>query len=207
MKQLKRLLMVVFLCILAWWLLGKTIFPSLKNIFSSQPVVIDESPILVKEIKSIGQLITYSSFDEVVADSVVVTKGSVFVNSFNRFAPLPILPSADKQLVLIGKGKILAGIDLTLLSDTDVISRNDSLRLTLPKAKILDAILNPSDFETFVEKGNWTDPEVILVKAQARRKMIARAIQQNILLKADTKAKAIMENFLRNLGYAHVEIH
>jgi hypothetical protein len=178
----------------------------MKNIFASKEITIDQTPILIKEIKSIGQLITYTSFDEVVADTTIKTKGSAFVNGFNRFTPVPILPSADKQLVIIGRGKILVGTDLTLLSDSSVIIKNDTVRVHLPKAQILDAILNPSDFETFVEKGEWSNDEVIRVKAKARRKMIEHALRQNILAKADAKAKLIMENFLHNMGHKHVEV-
>ncbi|WP_297817079.1 DUF4230 domain-containing protein [Segetibacter sp.] len=178
----------------------------MKTIFTSKEISIDQTPILIKEIKSIGQLITYTSFNEVVADTTIKTKGSAFVNTFNRFTPVPILPSADKQLVIIGRGKILAGINLSLLTDSGVTVKNDSVWVDLPAVQILDAILNPSDFETFVEKGEWSNNEVILVKAKARRKMIAHAIQQNILPKADAKAKMIMENFLHNMGYKHVEV-
>lgn len=200
-----RKIFIIFLIILAaYWVLTKVVVPSMKNIFASQPVVIDKTPILIKEIKSIGQLITYSSFDEVVADTTIRTKGSAFVNTFNRLARIPMLPSADKQLVLIGRGKILAGTNLSLLTDTSVSVINDTLRIYLPKAQILDAILNPSDFETFVEKGEWSNEEVTLVKAKARRKMIEHALQQNILPKADAKAKEIMENFLQNMGYKHI---
>lgn len=207
MKKLRKILITILIIVAGWWLLTKLdVLPSLKNIFASKPVLIDETPILIKEIKSIGQLITYSSFDEVVADSVIMTRGSAFVNSFNRFAPMPVLPSADKQLVLIGRGKILAGTDLSLLTDTSITIKNDTLRLYLPKAQILDAILNPSDFETFVEKGDWLNEEVILVKAKARREMIEHAIEENILSKADSKAKSVMENFLENMGYKHVLI-
>ena len=206
MRMLRKIFISIVIVVCCYWLLTKIVIPPLKNIFSSKPVVIDETPILIKEIKAIGQLITYSSFDEVVADSFIVTKGSTFVNSFNRFAPVPVLPSADKQLVLIGRGKVLAGTDLTMLTDSSVSIKNDTIRVYLPKVQILDAILNPSDFETFVEKGDWSGQEVTLVKAKARRKMIERALQQNILPKADVKAKAIMENFLRNMGYQHVEV-
>ncbi len=205
MKKLRRIVVIIIIAAAGFWLLQKLdVIPSLKSIFTSQPVSIDETPILIKEIKSIGQLITYSSSDEVVADSVILTTGAAFVNSFNRFSPMPLLPSAEKKLVLIGRGKVLAGTDLSLLTDTSVSIQNDTLRIYLPKAKILDAILNPGDFETFVEKGDWSQAEVTLVKIQARRKMIAHALQQNILPKAETKAKAIIEDFLGKMGYKHI---
>lgn len=192
-----------FLVIIAAYLLLQKlhIFPSIHSIFGSKPVVIDETPILIKEIKSIGQLITYTSYDEVVADTTIVTRGSTFVNAFNRLAPVPLLPSADKQLVLIAKGKVLAGINLSLLTDISLTIRNDTVTLILPKAQIIDAIVNPTDIEVFTEKGQLTSQEVTNVKLQARRKLQTRALQQNILAKADAKAKAVLQDFLRGLGY------
>ena len=180
---------------------------SWEAIFAARPMSIDKTPILIKEIKSIGQLITYTSYDEVVADSVIVTRGSAFVNAFNRLSPVPLLPSADKQLVLIARGKVLVGTDLSMLTDSSVAIKNDTVTLVLPKPKIFEAIVNPSDFETFVEKGNWTSKEVMLVKIKARRKLEARALQQNILAKADIKAKAILQNFLGTMGYKKVLIY
>lgn len=207
-KKLSKVILPIIIIVATYWVLQKFgIAPSVRDIFKAKPVVIDKTPILIKEIKSIGQLITYTSFDEVVADSVVVTRGSAFVNAFNRLAPVPLLPSADKQLVLICRGKVLAGTDLSLLYDTGVVVKNDTVTIFLPRAKILDVIVNPSDFETFVEKGVWTNQEVTLIKLKARRKMEARALQQNILAKADTKAKTILQNFLGNLGYKKVLIY
>ncbi len=208
MRKLRNVIITVIVIIAAYWLLQESdILPSWKDTFGAKPVVIDETPILIKDIKSIGQLITHISFDEVVADSAIVTRGSAFVNAFNRLAPVPLLPSADKQLVLIGRGRVLAGTDLSLLADTSVTIKNDTVTIFLPKSKIFDAIVNPSDFETFVEKGEWTSEEVTLVKLKARRKLEARALQQNILAKADGKARSILQDFLENLGYKKVLIY
>jgi len=205
MRTLKKLIVTLVIVAGGFWLLKKTdVFPSLKDLFAPKPVVIDETPILIKEIKSIGQLITYSAFDEVVADSTITTKASAFINSFNRLAPIPILPSPDRQLVVIGRGKVLAGTNLQLLNDSSISIKNDTVTVQLPPAQILDAILNPGDFETFVEKGSWSGEEVTLVKTQARRKMVERAMQQNILQKADNKSKAVLEEFLKNMGYKYV---
>jgi hypothetical protein len=205
MRQLKKIIFILLIVVAGGWLLKKiATFPLLNNIFAPKLVVIDETPILIKEIKSIGQLITYTAFDEVVADSLIVSRGSAFINSFNSLAPIPILPSTSRQLVLIGRGKILAGTNLQLMTDSAISIKNDTVTVRLPKAQILDAILNPGDFETFVEKGDWSAQEVILVKAQARRKMIDRAVRQNILQKADEKSKSVLENFLRSTGYKEV---
>jgi hypothetical protein len=204
MRKPVRFLVTVFIILAGYWVFKKFAGPSFTDLFRSKEVVIDETPVLIKEIRSIGELITYSSLDEVVVDSTILTRGSRFVNSFNQLSPVPLLPSADKLIVLIGKGKVLAGINLALLADTGVTLRNDTVRVFLPKAEILDAIINPADFETFEEKGEWSDEEVKLVKIKARRKMVERALQRNILEKADVKAKAVLEDFLKNMGYKHV---
>lgn len=207
MKKSRNVLITIFITVAAYWLLQKThVLPSIRDIFRARPVVIDETPILIKEIKSIGQLITFTDYDEVVADTVILTRGSAFVNAFNRLAAVPLLPSADKQLVLIAKGKVLAGTNLFVLTDSSLTIRSDTVTLFLPKAAIIDAIVNPSDFEVFIEKGQLTSQEVTLVKLQARRKLQSRALQQNILGKADAKAKTVMKDFLESLGYRKVVV-
>lgn len=175
--------------------------PSLKELFTARSVEIDQTPILISEIKAIGQLMTAAASDEVVIESTSPTRGSGFVNSVNRYSPFKILPSADKRIVLIGRGKVLAGTDMKQLQQNSVRISGDTVWLTLPKAVILDAIINPSDFETFEEEGNWTAAEIIPIKMNARQQMINRAIQKNILVTADKKATAIMEHFLNAAGY------
>jgi hypothetical protein len=154
MRKLRNVIITVIIIMATFWLLPDSdALRSWEAIFSARPVSIDKTPILIQEIKSIGQLITYISYDEVVADSVIVTRGSAFVNAFNHLSPVPLLPSADKQLVLIARGKVLVGTDLSLLTDTSVTIKNDTVTLFLPKPKIFEAIVNPSDFENVCRKG------------------------------------------------------
>lgn len=191
-----------------FWLLKKVdIFPSLENVFRAKAVVIDETPVILKDIKSIGQLITYTSYDEVVADTTIFTRGSAFVNAFNSISPIPFLPSADKQLVLIGKGKVLAGTDLSLLTANSITSKGDTVSIILPKAAIIETIVNPSDFEVFIERGSLTSEEITLVKLKVRRKLEARALQQNIIAKADARSKMILKNFMTSMGYKKLVIY
>lgn len=207
MRIIKNILIIAIVLALLFWIAGKIkIVPSITEWLQPKEVIIDKTPILVKEIKSIGELITYSAFDEVVADSIITTRGSRFVNSINSLAPIPILPTADKQLVLIGRGKVLAGVDLTQLTTSAINVSNDTIRINLPAAKIIDAVLNPGDFETFVERGRWTPKEVTLVKLQAKEKMILRALNRGILPKADEKAREVITTFLNNMGYKWIYV-
>lgn len=205
-KVSKNIIILVIVVIAGIWIVKKKIFPNLREVFSSKPIVVDETPILIKEIKSIAQLITVTSFDEVVVDSTVVTKSSALINSFNRITPVPLIPYVDKRIVLVVKGKVLAGIDLKLLNEQDIQVFADTVNIRLPKAIILDAIINPSDFETFDEKGKWQDAEVRAVKIKARDKMIERALQQDILAKADARSREIIKGFVLSAGYKYVTV-
>ncbi|HTB53105.1 MAG TPA: DUF4230 domain-containing protein [Ferruginibacter sp.] len=171
------------------------LFPSFGDMFSSRPILIDNTPILVKEINNLSQLITITSYNEVVIDSIKKDK-PIFT--------IPIL--MDDEIVLIGKGKVLAGVDLAKLQTKDIYTNEDSISITLPKSEILQVITNPSDFETFNEKGNWSDNDVTAVKIKLRDKIISAAIQQNILQKSAAIANVMMENFLRSVGFKKVTV-
>jgi Protein of unknown function (DUF4230) len=206
-KGLPKIAKAVLLLVMAWLLLRLfNIVPSFGNLFRSQPVLIEDSPILIKEIKPLAELTTIISYDEVVVDSVKVTDKNVKLELFNQILPAPLLPNVIPRIVIIGKGKVIAGIDLKAMPDSNIVIRKDSVHLVLPDARILDVIINPSDFETFDEDGDWSAAEVQAIKSRAKDKLLQRALNRQILQKANAKGKAVMENFLRSVGYKKVTV-
>lgn len=165
--------------------------PSWGDLFSSKEVTIDDTPIIVKEIRSLGQLITATYYDEVVVDSTVKH-------------PFPQLPITDDRIVIIARGKVLAGYDLKLLNAADVKVSKDTVRMHLPAVKILDVIINPADYETFEEKGKWKPESVTAVKMSARRKIIEDAGRKNLIESAGVKGRAVLEDFLKGAGFGVV---
>jgi len=188
-KRLTRFIFMILLILAGIYLMQRiNLLPSFSNIFKSQSVQIDNSVILIKEINSLAQLVTIAAYNEIAIDST--KKGwSLFNNSLiPALMNLPNPGAPDQKLVLIGKGKILAGVNLLKLTATDVFVKDDSVSVKLPKAEILQVILNPSGFEVFEETGDWTDADVKAVKIKLRDKLVAGALQQNILQKASDKA-------------------
>jgi hypothetical protein len=179
--------------------------PSLSDIFKAKPVIIENTPILIKEINELSQLATVASFDEVVADSFRISH-----NDISNVMPLPILPpsitNSVDRIVLVGRGRVIAGIDLKKITANDIRIKADSISIRLPPPEILDAILNPSDFDTFTEEGDWTPEAVTLVKIKARDKMVQRALGQGILNRAGAKGRQLMENFLTGIGFRKIHI-
>lgn len=161
------------------------------DIFSSRPVTIDDTPIIIKDIRSLGQVITATYYDEVVVDSTIKRN-------------FPRLPITDDHLVIIARGKVLAGIDLKQLNDSNVTVVKDTVWMQLPRAKIIDVIINPADYETFEETGKWLPEAAIAVKLRAKEKITANAYKKNIIEKASTKARAVLKDFLDAAGFKMV---
>lgn len=200
--DLKDVVLALLMLVTAYWLTTKiSKLARLKNIFASEKVVIDQTPIFIKNIRSIAQLVTITTYDEVVVDSMVYNRTTAFLDAFRTVAPLAVLPSRQKRLVIIGKGKVMAGIDLKQLTAGNLRISGDTAVLQLPSASIIDVVMNPSDFETFEEQGNWSPEEVTGVKVKARDKLLQRALQQNILAKSTKKAKGIMQQLLLSSGF------
>ena len=205
MRKFLQKYLVLIVVVLAIILLFQKInwLPSFKNIFKSQPVLIEKTPIIITEINTLSQLITVTFTDEIVMDTAKIGNG---MPSLLPTAVGTILTPAIDKLVIIGRGKVLAGTDLKNIQDKDIQVTGDSIYLILPHAKILQTIMNPSDFETFDEKGNWDDKAVIALKSKIRNEINIHALQQNILQQADARCKNIIETFLKNTGFKKIEV-
>lgn len=192
----------IAILIIAYFVLAKMdILPSFKNIFQAKKTAIDNTPIVITQMKSIAQLMTISSYDEVVVDS---TKKTLL--QLPGLINQPIIPQ-NSSLVIIAQGQIIAGIDLSEIQQKDVYVRDDSVAIKLPPPKILDVIVNPSQYEIFIEEGGWLPDEVSNLKVKAKQIMIDRFLNNGTLAKANQQAAMIMENFLRTSGFKKVTLY
>ena len=205
MKFFRNYILVVLALVIVITLLQKfKVFPSWQNLFSSKPVAIEDTPILVSEIRELAEMITITAFDEVVVDSIKASKYDL-VKNLTGFSAPGLSPAADR-IVIVTKGKVQAGTDLAYLMPDDIYTNDDSINLVLPPSKILDVISNPSDFSTFIETGDWPPAAVTSLKQKARALILNRALSNGILFRADQRSKLIMENFLRSLGFQKITI-
>ena len=172
--------------------LGK--IPSLKDLFSEAPVLIEDTPLLIKEVREISQLISISALDEVVVSQVKPAPATSVKQLIRMSSPIPQI--ATERLVLIVKGTVLAWTDLDKLQDKNIYIEGDSISLTLPPARILNIIVNPSGTETFLEEGEWKQEEVNALKLKAVEAMRRRATEKQVLQKADSNSLQVMHNFL-----------
>lgn len=203
-KVLQKYLVIIVAVLLIIFLFQKINWlPSLKSIFHSKPINIEEMPVIIQQINSLADLITVTFTDEVVMDTAKIGNGlpSLLPTTIGTV----LTPGLDK-LVIIGRGKVLVGTDLKDLQQKDIYTAGDSIHVELPHAKILQTIVNPSDFETFIEDGTWNDDAVTALKIKIRNTINEHAIQQNILHQADIRSENIIETFLKNTGFKKVAI-
>ncbi|CAN5722706.1 hypothetical protein BH10BAC3_BH10BAC3_26020 [soil metagenome] len=206
--MLKRPLVLVLLALAILFLFQRIhIIPNFKDWFKNKPLLIENTPLVITQIKNIAELQTTQLYAELVADSTIMTTAGMANNTLRSIGIIPLPLPEERTLVLIIKGKVIAGTDLKLLSENDLFVKDDSVRITIPKAKYLDVITNPSDIETFIENGKWTDAEVTAVKNSARRQLLQEAEKQQLLKQASGRSKLIIEQFLRTSGFKKVTVN
>ena len=196
-RLLNRLLLIVALAMTAWYFMARAGWvPGLGRLFSPKEVKIDETPVLVSEIRQLAEWTTVVSYDEVVEDTI---------RTETNPNPLSAISGSDR-LVLIAKGSVRAGTDLASLQEDAIRRIGDSISVTLPPARIIDVTVNPSGVETFIENGTWPGEAFERVKIKARERMRDRALQQGILGMADRRSVMLMENLLRQAGFQKIGV-
>jgi len=205
-RNLRRSLLLILVLLIVFFIVQRTpVFPSLKTFFEPKPVLVDETPLLLTQIKSIAQLMTVEAYNEVVIDSTRYPFG-VPPQVFKAIPGNPLTLISPAQLVLIVRGKVIAGVDLQSLDKNSIQVKGDSLFVQLPGAQVLEIITNPSDVETFIEKGTWDETAATALKVKARNKMVQQAIAQGALQQADAKARQLVYGFLKNSGYKYITV-
>ena len=82
----------------------------------------------------------------------------------------------------------------------------DSLFIAIPPAKVLEVIVNPSDVETFVEKGSWSQQETNELVRIASQHIQDNAVKHKLLEKAEKVGRDKLKEFFKVLHYRYVKI-
>ena len=118
------------------------------------------------------------------------------------------VPLTDKYFLLKYHGYIKAGIDFDLIT---VQSENDTtIMVTLPKARILETVIDENSIEVFNESENAFNPIKIGDYNEAlkreKQKMRVDAIDQGILRESTQQAKTAIYSLLREMGFRDIHI-
>lgn len=205
MRWLRNILLIFLLALAAWWLLGKIdLLPSPGELFRPKAVEIDQTPLVIRQIKPLAQLATITAYTEVAADSSVRT--SVGERLRDVINPFSMGVAMQRQLIVVGRVVIHAGVNLEKLTPQHIFIRGDSVSIQLPTAEILDVIVNPSGTDIFLEEGNWDNAAIVAMKTKIRNKAVADVQANGLLFQAEERAREVLLNFFRAAGFTRITI-
>lgn len=166
----------------------------LANPFRLSQSVTPTGPVVLEQIQRLQRLETCRYNGQVVVRGD--TKGL-----------LPTWVAGDRML-FVGRGEVVAGIDLARLHPGDVTVQGDAVTLRLPQAEILHSALDNRRSEVFEHKsGFFTGPDPQLetkVRIQAEDQIRDAALHSGLLDTARQNAEAALRDHLRPLGFREV---
>ena len=150
---------------------------------------IDITPTQVVKMKEIGEWEFLAVEDEEMVDTV---RKRLF---------------GSDELIRIYKGTLRLGVDLSEAGDDWIRLSGDTLRVTLPKVKLLDDdFIDEAATQAFFESGTWDDQARDDLYHRAKAKMKARCLtKENIASAEDNALKQFFQMF-KAMGFDNVEV-
>ena len=166
-----------------------------------RPLTIDDTPVIVTKIRSLGELTTACYYDELVLSQ---TKPNAFSSTALGSLAEGLGKDVDDHLVLIAKGTVRAGLDLMEMTEEDIRFVGDTAYIRLPAPQYLDVIVNPSDFEVFAETGKWTHEEISGLQETARTRLLMGADHYGLKSRAYAGAMDAVTELLAASGFSYI---
>jgi hypothetical protein len=152
---------------------------------------------VIKEIRNLQRLETASFTIEKIIDGG--TSGNVFQQ----------LLFGDR-ILLIAHGQVIAGFDLSQISEKDIVVTNRSIRITLPKPQVLITTLDNAQTRVYDRtRGilNSGDKDLESKAREAAQNSIKEAAcKGDILKQASDNARKQLTAFLSALGFTQISI-
>ena len=162
---------------------------------------------MVENVRQLAQFTTACFYQEAVVRSTKQAEWSKGVTGSALRAVLGKENSATTdEIVLITKGSVRAGFNMENLSETDLTVMNDTIIIHLPKPEIFDIIINPSDYDVFIENGTWTHEQLSAIVAEAQSKMRSDAISAGIYKHATESCETKLKQLFHILGFNTIMI-
>lgn len=150
---------------------------------------IDITPTQVVKMKEIGEWEFLAVEDEEMVDTV---RKRLF---------------GSDELIRIYKGTLRLGVDLSEAGDDWIRLSGDTLRVTLPRVKLLDDdFIDEAATQAFFESGTWDDQARDDLYHRAKARMKARCLtKENIASAEDNALKQFFQMF-KAMGFDNVEV-
>lgn len=199
-KAAGRILTKVIIIVVAVLIVGGGIYYFINN--ERKGLTIDKTVNVAEEIKKIGEFTSVSSYEE-----LVLANEKVSTSTANSLTQRFLNDTVMDELVLIAKGRVRAGFDLRKVAPHEIDAHGDTLTITLPQPEIFDVIINPKDYEIYVEKGQWKHEEVTAMQRNLKEILLAHAEEDNLLEKANEFGVKKLTALFKTFGFNKITIN
>ncbi len=159
-------------------------------------VIRTDTPTVVRRVQALAKLETSRYTLEKILDAERTRQG---------------VPTwlAGEKLVFVAHGEVVAGLDLSKLSEDDVQVVGDTLTITLPEPEILYSRLdNENSYVYDRDEGLFSEADKDLeghVRATAEQQLRESALEDGILDEARANGEQSLEALLGSMGFSEVE--
>ena len=153
-----------------------------------------DAPAIVKQVQQLSELVTVRYTVEKV----------IGMTEDKR-------PMGSESILLLVQGRVMAGVDLSGLTQYDVIKSGKSVKVRIPAARVTEAFLDEKYTKVWDRHITWWTPWVPYdpeLEHKARLAAIAdvrqAALDMGILKQAQQNAETAIRRFLQALGFETV---
>ena len=198
MSKIATLVLIAGLLVGGWYYIQSLEFNLFGLSFGGE-LKIENTANVVEKIKEISEFTTACYYEEaVLKDSKVEKNEGGFLGLIDM--------DTSKEIVIIAKGKVRAGFDLSKVTEDKINIKNDTIGITLPEPEIFDVIINPSDYEMYIEEGKWSHEEVTALQTSYRTQLLEKAKDAGFLNTDKESGKKRLENLFQTFGFSVVEL-
>lgn len=193
---------VVILVLVGVYFGLKVAFP---NFSFKKELKIADTANVVEQIKKISEFTTACYYEEFV---LVKERNDAPGKGKSKMLGLMHVEadSIHNEIAIICKATVRAGYDLSEITESDLKVSKDTVSIMLPSPKVFDVIMNPSDYEVFVEDGKWSHEEITTMQTNAQKDVLVDAVNFGILKKADEVGKVRIEELFKTFGFNVVNV-
>jgi hypothetical protein len=180
------------------------LLPQLRNPFA-QTTTVRSEPVILKSITQLSRYEAATGSFEVVVD---ISKKASLLPSF----------LAGSETLFVGEGSDIAYVDFSQLKGQAITMNADrtSVTVTLPKAQLEPAVLNPSQSYVYAEQqglfnrignffsGNPNSQQQVYILAQQKIQTAAR--QSPLLAEAQRNTASMLTGMMHSLGFQRVTV-
>ena len=159
-----------------------------------------------QELSKLQQVLGLQKMSDLATAEYVVTK--IIKASDNK----TWYKVGDRRILMSCKASLVAGIDLSKLTEKDIKIDEENINITLPRAKLIYISIKPEDIKTVFQdisifRTNFSSQERDELASQAEKQIKESADSLGLFVTAETNAALFINNFLQKEGFKNININ